>query len=137
MAKIRTVLQFFLIWLLMFLLVCIFIIPNTQQYKNASEKFEIAIQKQLFDYPSSSAPFRTGVIIGYFIYANPIYLLLLFTLQTLLTVFVTLYLKRLLKKIPRYSLLPIPTESFKKIFCNIFVFTLGIFMRRASEQLKF
>jgi serine/threonine protein phosphatase PrpC len=95
------------------------------------------VQEKLVDYPSSSASFRIGFIIGYFIYKSSFYLLLIFTLQSLLAVFVTLYFKKFLKRRPSFSLFPVPIESMKNIISNIFLFTFGIFLRRASEQLKF
>ncbi|MBD3385397.1 SpoIIE family protein phosphatase [candidate division KSB1 bacterium] len=137
MAKIRTVLQLFIVWLLTFILVCVFIIPNTQPYENASQKYEKIAQSKLDGYPAFSKPFRTGFILGYLVYTNPFYLILVFTLQTLLIVVGTLYVKKYLIQNKRVSLFPLPMESLKNIVSNIFLFTFGIFLHRASEQLKY
>ncbi len=136
MPKSKSIAVLLILWIITFVLVSAFIIPNTKPYQIALQKYENIATEKSDDYPTAHKPFKYGFALGYLLFSNPLFLLLIFGLQTLFTVFIFILFKKYQRQRSKKPLLPDPLESLKNIISNIFLFTFGIFLRRASDQLK-
>ena len=113
------------------------VIPNTAQYKNAILTYDRVMAEKQLDVPSLEFPYKYGYAIGYIAGSQPQFYVWILLIQTLAVAALLLFIKRISVKRRRALLLTDPAESVKNVLANVLLFTFGIFLKRASEQLKF
>ncbi len=133
----KTFFQFILLWIIALVITLTLVIPNTAQYKNALSTYDQVMSEKQIDIPSLEFPYKYGYAIGYIAGSQPQFYVWILLIQTLIVVGFLLLLKRISYSKRRALLLTDPAESVKNVLANVLLFTFGIFLKRASEQLKF
>ena len=133
----KSVLQILLLWFVTLFLTFVLVIPNSSVYRDALLKFNKAVEEQQMTIPQLEAPYRHGFAIGYITAKYPLVLIKIFSIQTAFTLLIWVLLKRTRNSKPKNILLADPLDSAKNVLSNLFLFTVGVFNRRASEQLQF
>jgi hypothetical protein len=129
--------QFAGIWILTFLITFIFIIPETDPYQTALERYDQLVTEQRIDQPDFETPFKLGFTFAYAITNNPLFFLMILLAQTAFSLGIILLLHFRRKSKPDRKLLPDPLDSLKNVLSNVVLFTMGVFNRRASEPLRY
>jgi len=135
----KNILYFILFWTIAFLIAVVFIVPETRPYQEAMEKFEkvVAEKKLNIQHDTQEPLYRHGFGIGYMVAKHSSFIVKMLLFQTFIVALIFLIFKSIPKSKPKNVLLPDPFNSVKNIASNLILFTLGVFNRRASEQLSF
>ncbi len=135
----KSIARFFLLWVALFLLSMIFILPNTQIYQNAYERFDQVIVEKDLSVPSGPQRelYRHGFAVGYIMGNSPLLIVKIIVVQTLVVMILFAIIIGLLKSRSKNIILPDPQDSVKNVFSHLLLFIFGIFGRRASDQLRY
>lgn len=133
----KTIFRFILLWLILFVVALIFILPETNVYKSALKTFDEVVESQTITVPPppQDMPYRYGFVFGYIFTKFPLVLVAIVLLPFISAGFF-LFLFKWLWKEKKSSLLSDPFESIKNVLSHLLLFMFGIFNRRASNQLS-
>ena len=112
------VFSFFIWWFLTFCIVLVFIIPESDHFQASLDKYEQVKKENVIKVPEEDGIFRFGFTYGYLVKKQSSYLLLVFLIQTAITILLFMIIRVLIRKKPTSYLLPDPLESFKNILLN-------------------
>ncbi|MBD3378505.1 SpoIIE family protein phosphatase [candidate division KSB1 bacterium] len=135
----KSIARFILLWVALFLLSMIFILPNTQIYQSAYERFDQVIVEKDLSVPSGPQRelYRHGFAVGFIMGDSPRLIVKIIVLQTLVVIILFAIIAGLSRNRSKNIVLPNPLDSVKNVFSHMLLFMFGIFNRRASDQLRY
>jgi serine phosphatase RsbU (regulator of sigma subunit) len=131
----KKILIFVLLWIILLSITTIVHYPTTELYYNALDKFkEISAEINETQYMHNS--FMYGFLVGYLI-SHGQDLIIIYLIISALCAALLIYMFSIFNRNKENLLfLPDPLDSLKNVLATIILFTFGIFLRRASEQLR-